>query len=124
MTTAYQDNLELERAYRAECVEAGRECLTARDATRLFGVGEAAIHVAKHDGRLRPVFVLAFRDLPVFRLADLVEYFAGRTEPDPELLTRMRSHGPTCFMQTGSPGGWVLLTEKPGLRVWEDAARD
>ena len=118
MTTAYQDNLERERAYRAECVEAGRECLTTTAAARLFGVGENTIRVAKHDGRLRPAFVLAFHNLPIFRLADLRDYFS--MEPDPKLLNTMRSHGPTCFMPAGG-GGWVLLTERPGLRTWNEA---
>jgi hypothetical protein len=121
MSPAYEDNLERERAYRAECIEGGRECLATRDASRLFGVDEGAISVAKHDGRLRPVFVLAFRNLPIFRLADLRDYFAGRAEPDPTLLATMRSHGPTCFVQAAG-GGWLLLTERPGLRTWEEAA--
>lgn len=116
MTTAYQDNLERERVYRAECVEAGRECLTARDAARLFGVGENTIRVAKHGGRLLPVFVLAFRNLPIFSLVDMRAYFAGRAEPDPELLARMRVHGPTCYVK--GDGAWVLLTERPALRSW------
>ena len=120
MATAYQDNLERERAYARECIEAGRECLTARAAARLFGVHEGAIRVAKHDGRLRPAFVLAVRDLPIFRLADLRDYFAGRAAPDPALLDTMRSHGPTCFIGSGG-GGWVLLTERPGLRTWDEA---
>ena len=123
MTTGYQDDLERERAYRAECVEAGRECLTAKDAARLFSVGETAIRVAKHDGRLRPAFVLAVHNLPIFRLADMREYFAGRSEPDPALLDTMRSHGPTCFMPAGG-GGWLLLTERPGLRTWDEAGGD
>ena len=121
MTTAYQDNLERERAYRAECVEAGRECLTTTAAARLFGVGENTIRVAKHDGRLRPAFVLAFHDLPIFHLADLRDYFAGRAEPDPAMLAKMRSHGPTCCMPAGG-GGWLLLTERAGLRAWDEAA--
>ena len=114
------DNRERERAYRAECVEAGRECATTKDAARLFRVGENTIRVAKHNGRLRPAFVLAFRNLPVFRLADLRSYFAGRSEPDPVLLATMRNHGPTCHVQDGG-GGWVLLTERPGLTRWKDA---
>ena len=118
------DTWERERAYRAECVEEGRECATARDAARLFGVGENTIRVAKHGGRLRPAFVLAVHNLPVFRLADLRVYFAGRSEPDPVLLETMRSHGPTCYMLGGGGGGWVLLTARPALRTWDEAARD
>ena len=124
-TTAYQDNLERERAYRAECIAGGRECLTARDAARLFGVGENAIRVAKHDGRLRPVFVLAIRELPIFSLADLRAYFEGRAEPDVEQLAAMREHGPTCCVMNGDGFGgvgWILLTERPALRSWEEAA--
>lgn len=126
-TTACQDHREVEqREYRAQCIALGNECLTARDATRLFGVGETAIREAKRDGRLRPVFTLAIRNLPIFSLADLRSYFAGRAEPDPELLTRMRSHGPTCYVSNSDGfggAGWVLLTERPGLRMWEEAAR-
>ena len=67
--------------------------------------------------RLRPVFVLAFRNLPIFRLADLRDYLSR--EPDPKLIDTMRSHGPTCFVKDGG-GGWLLLTERPGLRRWEE----
>ena len=126
MATAYDHHQEEERKFRAECIVAGRELLTARDAAALFGVNEKAIRVAKHDGRLTPFFVLANHDTPVYWLVSLREYFAGRAEPDPELLEKMRSHGPTCWVSnSGGNGGagWVLLTEKPGLRSWNEGGR-
>ena len=120
MASVYQEHRKLEKRYRAECIAAGRECLTARDAARLFGVNEVALRVAKHDKRLVPVFALAYRDLPLFRLADLRAYLS--LEPDPELLATMRSHGLTCSVRES--GGWLLLSERPGLRAWEDVAHD
>ena len=118
MKSAYEDHLEVERAYRRSCVEAGNECATARGAAALFGVSEGSIHEAKRDGRLHPVFVLHLRDTPVYTLAALREYFAGRAAPDQRLLDKMRGHGPTCFVE--GAGGWVLLTERPGLRTWDE----
>ena len=118
MKSAYEDHLEVERAYRRSCVEAGNECLTARGGAALFGVSESRIHEAKRDGRLHSIFVLHLRDTPVYTLAALREYFAGRAEPDPALLHKMRGHGPTCHVE--GAGGWVLLTEKPGLRMWNE----
>lgn len=127
MRTAYEDKEARERAYRAECIKRGSELLTARDAAVLFGVNESAIHVAKNEGRLRPFFVLAHRDTPLYWLVTLREYFAGRAEPHAELLEKMRSHGLTCWVSNSdgiSGGGWVLLSEKPGLRSWNEADGD
>ena len=120
MANVYQEHLKLERRYRAECIEGGRECLTARDAARLFGVNEVALRVAKHDKRLVPVFALAYRDLPLFQLKDVQAYLS--LEPDPKLLATMRSHGLTCSVH--GAGGWLLLSARPGLRAWEDVAHD
>ena len=54
--------------------------------------------------------------MPLYRLSDLQEYFAGRAEADPALLDAMRENGVTCFWPVISPGGWLLLCERPGLR--------
>ena len=120
MASVYQEHRKLEKRFKSECIEAGRECLTARDAARLFGMNEVALRVAKHDKRLVPVFALAYRDLPLFRLADVRAYLSR--EPDEKLLATMRSHGLTCSVH--GAGGWLLLSERPGLRKWEDVAHD
>ena len=117
-----QEHWERVQAYKVECTEAGRECLTPREAARLFGVDASTIRVASHAGKVRPVFDLTYgRALPFYRLGDLVEYFADRATADLGLLATMRANGHTCYMQSVSPGGWLLLCERPGLRApWDD----
>ena len=119
----YQAHREEERAYGLKCTEAGRECLTPREAGKLFGVDPSTIRTAAKEGRVRPVFELSIgRGVPLYRLSDLQAYFAGRSEADPELLDAMRANGVTCFWSEISPGGWLLLCEKPGMRSWDEAA--
>lgn len=116
----YTSNWAREHAFKAECVEAGRECLSAREAALLFGVEPATLRMAKKAGNIRPVFVMTFGrgDIPFYRLSDLINHF-HRTG-SPELLDKMRRNGNTCWMQSVSPGGWLLLSDRPGLRPWDD----
>ena len=122
--STYQSNRERERAYAAECAAAGRECLTPREAAKLFGVDPATIHMAKRAGHVAPVFELTYgRAIPFYRLSDLIEHFhrTSRAKPDPELLATMRRNGETCYLQVVSPGGWLLLCERPGVRApWDE----
>ena len=119
----HKANRDREAKFNAEATAAGNECLTSREAARLFGVGDDTIRQAKMQRKIRPVFVLAVaRDAPLYRLSDLEAYFADRSMPDPEILATMRENGIGCWMTSDSPGAWLLLTEKPGLRQWEDAA--
>ena len=114
---------EIERADAVECTEAGRECLTPREASKLFGVDTSTIRSAAVEGRVRPVFELTIgRGVPLYRLSDLQTYFAGRSEADPALLATMRKNGVTCYWSVISPGGWLLLSERPGMRTWDEAA--
>ena len=118
----YQTHGKVERAYAVECTKAARECITPREAAKLFGVDPSTIRTAAKEGRVRPVFELTIgRGVPLYRLSDLQEYFAGRAEADPALLDAMRENGVTCFWPVISPGGWLLLCERPGLRTWEEA---
>ena len=116
------DNFISERDYARACTAAGRELLTPRQAARLFGVTDAAVRTAASVGKVYPKFVHDIRNTPLYALTDLRAYFADRAEPDPELLTTMRENGVGCFMSFGSPGGWLLLSERPGLREWKDEA--
>ena len=127
MDKSLYPELERERAYARECTEAGRECLPPREAARLFGVDSSTIRAAKSAGHVAPVFELTAGGgpaVPFYRLGDLVEHFTrtGRAKADPALLAKMRENGHTCFMQSVAPGGWLLLSERPGLRAWEEAA--
>ena len=117
--TTHQD---IEQEYARKCTEAGRECLTPREAAKLFRVDPSTVRTAAKDGRVRPVFELTIgRGVPLYRLSDLETYFSGRSVADPELLARMRENGVTCFWSVISPGGWLLLCERPGLRSWDEA---
>ena len=73
----YTSNWAREHAFKAECVEAGRECLSAREAALLFGVEPATLRMAKKAGNIRPVFVMTFGrgDIPFYRLSDLIKHF-------------------------------------------------
>lgn len=125
MENAYKHHLEVvEPAYARECSEAGRECIAAREAAKLFSIPAATIRTAQRDGRIHPVFELTIgRGVPLYRLSDLVTYFAGRAKPASELLATMRENGVTCFWSVISPGGWLLLCERPGFRTrtWDEA---
>ena len=112
-----QDYLAEHRArvaeFNAECTAAGRECLTPREAARLFGVGESTIREAARQGRIEPAIVLRLaKDTPMYRLSDLGDYFAGRNDADPAMLARMRKHG--CGMATPT-GNWLILTLDPAV---------
>ena len=117
------ENLVREAEYARACTAAGRECLTPREAARLFGVQAATVRTAASQGKVQPVFELSIgRGVPLYRLADLAAYFGDRSKPDPALLEAMRTNGVTCFWSVISPGGWLLLCEKPGMRTWGEAA--
>lgn len=112
METPYEWNKRIEAEFAAECTKAGRECLTPREAAKLFGVSDSTIRQAARAEKIRPVFVLHLgKPMPMYRLSDLVEYFDGRYAPDEALLAKMRANGVGCFMQAVSPGGWLFLNE-------------
>ena len=121
-----QDYYRAERdrvaAFNAECSAAGRECLTPREAARLFGVGESTIREAARQGRIEPVFTLRLaKDTPMYKLSDLADYFAGRNVVDPELLAQMRENG--CGMGTSFGGGWLILTLEPAVSMMTPTGR-
>lgn len=116
--TAYHPEEERVRAFRAECIEAGRECLPPREAARLFSVDPSTIRSAKSAGHVAPVFELVAGGgpaVPHYKLSDLIAHFkrTGSTKADPELLATMRENGTTFW---ASPGGWLLLSEKGVVR--------
>ena len=51
-------NRAREQEFKAECTAAGRECLTPREAAKLFGVGESTIREAARRGVIAPFFKL------------------------------------------------------------------
>ena len=110
---------EVEREYARKLSAAGLELLTPRDAARLFGVKDATVRTAASQGKIQPVFRLAtVRDLPLYKLSDLERYFTGRSVADPVLLAQMRQNGISCYVE--GAGGWLLLSEQPGLRSWNE----
>ena len=121
MTTAYEDHLERERAYARECTEEGRECLTPREAARLFSVDPSTIRSAKAAGHVAPVFELVAGGgpaVPHYKLSDLIAHFerTGSAKADPALLATMRANGSTIWMSVVAPGGWLMLSEKGAVR--------
>ena len=119
-----------ENDYRAECIKHGREVLSAREATRLFGVPGVSLRQSAFKGKIVPTFTLTVgRGVPLYRLSDLQAYLIKYTT-DPEILARMRENGITCAIGNESllptPSvmiGWLLLTFEPGLRSWEEASK-
>ena len=123
MTTLHPEE-ERQRAFRAKCIEDGQECLPPREAAKLFGVDPSTIRSAKAAGHIGPVFALVAGggpDVPFYRLADVIAHFdrTGKAKADPALLATMRENGTTFW---GPGGGWLLLSERPGLRTWDEAA--
>ena len=84
-----------EADFNARATAAGNEVLTAPEAARLFDVAETTIRQAASAGKIAPEFTMALtrRKTPLYRLSVLVEYFAGRYAPDPDVLARMRANG-------------------------------
>ena len=108
--SGYEINLEREKTYKDECIAGGRECLTPREAARLFDVSASTVRQAAREGKIRPVFTFTVgKGVPMYRLQDLVDYMADRAAPDPVVLADQREKGVTCFMPFGSPGGWLLI---------------
>ena len=113
--------VDVERFTR-DCIKNDREVLSPREAGRLFNVDPSTVRSAVKDGHIRPVIELTVgRNVPLYRLRDLAAHFSARTV-DPELLSTMRKHGTTMFLAFGSPGGWLILSERPGLGTWGEAA--
>ena len=78
--------------------------------------------MAKSAGHVQPVFELTFgREVPFYKLAVLIEHFdrTGSAKADPVLLATMRENGTTFGRASGD---WLLLSERPGLRTWDDEA--
>ena len=114
-----------ENEFKQECIDGGRELISAREASRLFNAKIEVFRQALHKGRLRPMYTLRTgKDVHMYWLQTVTEYFAGRRNPDPEILKQMRANGVTLAIGNESdlsPAthyvGWLILSYEPAIEA-------